>query len=1117
MTRQEGNPDPETEELKTLRRRVAELEARVAHHSQTEEALQESEERYRAIFENAVGGFFQSTPEGRFLRVNKAFAGMCGYRSPGEMVLEITDIAGQHYVHRQDREVFSAILREKGMVENFEHETHRKDGSTFWTSVSARAVRDDKNQLLYYEGTHEDIDDRKKAEKLLADTEEQYRSLFETSTNAILIRNREGIITMVNGAALTLLGSRKADDLMGKAYLDFVYPEDRALSAERIEKIFQIALDQHEPYEFDPQAILPREHRMVDLKGDRIYVESTGVAFHHKGELFIQGIFRNITERKQAEEALLRSEEAEKRLSQENAIIAQIGRIISSTLDIDDVYERFAKEAHRLISFDGISINIINLAEASVTIPYVSGIAVPGRQRGDVFSLHGSVTGEVMGTRSGMIIHMEDKGKLQTQFPNLLSAFDRGLRSAIVVPLISKDQVIGSIHFRSIRANAYSDPDLKLAESIGAQIAGAIANAQLFAARKQAEERLRLSEERYRTLSENAPFGMMMINQEAHFTYINPKFKELFGYDLKDVLEGRSWFRKAYPDPSYRREVIAAWVQDLEGSSIGEKRPRIFEVTCKDGSKKVINFISVQIETGATLVTCEDITDRKRAEEALRDSEERYRSLVANATDMIFIAQDGVLKFPNPATITLTGYSEEELATLPFVTIIHPEDREVVLERHERKLKGGEVPNTYSFRILTKGEEVRWVQLNSVLITWEGRPGILCSLRDITPQRRLEAQYLHAQKMEAVGTLAGGVAHDFNNLLQAVLGYAEMLLLEKKPDEPGHRALMAIREAAQRGAELTRQLLTFSRKVQSKPRPLHLNQEIVQVEQLLQRTIPKMIQVELRLGGDLWTVSADPVQIGQVLMNLAVNARDAMPEGGRLVIGTQNKALDEEFCRGHIGSRPGRHVILAVSDTGQGMEKEVLGHLFEPFFTTKGIGRGTGLGLAMVYGIVKGHGGYIECESELGKGTVFKIYLPAIEGEAEVEESEKKRKPRGGTETILLVDDEESLQDLGRAILSAFGYTVLTASDGKGALETYRAEKERIHLLILDLIMPGVGGLKCLEELLRINPDVRVVIATGYYPEDSVKAQLEGEGRGFISKPYDMSEMLRVVREVLDK
>jgi PAS domain S-box-containing protein len=513
----------------------------------------------------------------------------------------------------------------------------------------------------------------------------------------------------------------------------------------------------------------------------------------------------------------------------------------------------------------------------------------------------------------------------------------------------------------------------------------------------------------------------------------------------------------------------------------------------------------------------EEISVRQRTENLLRESKERYRSLVANATDMIFIAQDGIIKFPNPATSAVSGYTEEELAAQPFTRIIHPDDRDMVVDRYRRRLRGDEVPNTYTFRILTKTEEVLWVQLNAVLLTWEGKPGILCSLRDITPQKKLEAQFVQAQKMEAVGILAGGVAHDFNNLLQAVLGYAEILIAGESSGDPDFRQLHEIKRVALRGAELVRQLLTFSRKVQSNPRPIHLNQEIRQIEKLLKRTIPKMIDVELNLSEDLWTVCADPAQIGQIIMNLAVNARDAMPEGGKLLIATRNITLDERFCKSHMGSKPGSYALLTIADTGQGMGREVLKHLFEPFFTTKEVGRGTGLGLPMVYGIVKTHGGYIQCDSELGKGTVFEIYLPAEERPVEPEEHQQKKKLQGGTEEILLVDDEETLRNLGEAVLTRYGYRVQTASSGETALELYRRQPEKIHLVLLDLIMPGMGGLRCLEQLLTINPAVKVVITTGYSAEGPTTDVLETGARKFITKPYAVAELLQAVRDVLDQ
>ena len=312
----------------------------ISERKRKEEALRQSEERYRAIFEQAVEGFFQSTPEGRWIKVNQALARMCGYASPEEMTSSIIDIAEQHYTKREDREEFNRLLREKGFVENFEHETRRKDGSIFWVSVSARAVRDGEGRILYFEGTHEDIDKRKKAERLLVEAEEQYRSLFESSTNAILIRNREGRITMVNPAGVNLLGAGKGEDLIGRAYLDLVHPEDRPLSAERVEKIFLADACQQPNGAFGQTALSPREHRMITLKGEVIYVESTGVAFHHKGESFIQGIFRDITERKRAEEALRRSEEKYRRLFEESKRAEELYHsLLTSSADAIVIYD----------------------------------------------------------------------------------------------------------------------------------------------------------------------------------------------------------------------------------------------------------------------------------------------------------------------------------------------------------------------------------------------------------------------------------------------------------------------------------------------------------------------------------------------------------------------------------------------------------------------------------------------------------------------------------------------------------------------------------------------------------------------------------------------------------
>jgi CheY-like chemotaxis protein len=370
--------------------------------------------------------------------------------------------------------------------------------------------------------------------------------------------------------------------------------------------------------------------------------------------------------------------------------------------------------------------------------------------------------------------------------------------------------------------------------------------------------------------------------------------------------------------------------------------------------------------------------------------------------------------------------------------------------------------------------------------------------------------------MEAIGTLAGGVAHDFNNLLQVTLGYSELLLAEKKKDDPEYADLSRMFEAAKSGAELVQRLLTFSRKVEPKTILLNLNRRILQVEKLLRRTIPKMIDIELDLSDDLADIDADPTQMEQVLMNLAVNARDAMQDKGTLTVRTRNVTLDEEYCRTHAEAKPGEYVLLTVSDTGDGMDKATIDRIFEPFYTTKESGRGTGLGLAMVYGIVEQHGGHITCESEVGHGTTFEVYFPAIESQVEPELDKTGVMPAFGTETILLVDDEEFVRDLGARILSIAGYNVLTATNGKEGLDLFEKEQTQISLVILDLIMPEMGGKECLKELYKIDPQLKVLIASGL-ADPSIKEPVEMETRGFVSKPFRMTELLRQVRKVLDE
>lgn len=637
---------------------------------------------------------------------------------------------------------------------------------------------------------------------------------------------------------------------------------------------------------------------------------------------------------------------------------------------------------------------------------------------------------------------------------------------------------------------------------------------------KQALKDTDLERERFRTVVANSPFGIALISKDGTFTHINPKFKELFGYDEEDLPNGKEWFRKAYPDPEYRHSVIATWLKDAAGAKAGEKRPRVFRVICKYGEEKAVNFISVTLTSGENIVACEDITERKRSEKALRDSEEKYRTILENIEDGYYeVDIAGNLTFFNESVCRLLGYSPNEMKGMNNRHFTDDENARKIYQAFNAVHRSGVPAKGFDWEIIRKDGTKRFIESSISLIRSDSDApvGFRGVVRDVTERKNLESQLRQAQKMEAIGTLAGGIAHDFNNLLQAINGYTQLLLWGKSENEPGHSELKEIEKAAGRAASLVRQLLAFSRKVAGQRRPLNLNQEVMDIEKVLKRTIPKMIELRVRPGKNLWAVQADPIQIEQIMLNLGSNAADAMPDGGSLTIQTKNVDLDEDFCRNHLGATPGKYVLLTISDTGHGMDRETMQHIFEPFFTTKEIGKGNGLGLASVYGIVKSYGGYILCYSEVGQGSTFRIYLPAVEqGEGDSADRVEVSPPKGGDETILVVEDESSIRDFAAKILHRFGYHVILAKSGEEALELFASQRDDIDLVILDLGMPGMGGYACLHELLKLAPSVKVMIASGYAIDARMNEALQSGAAGYVGKPYQFRELLEKVRAILD-
>ena len=516
----------------------------------------------------------------------------------------------------------------------------------------------------------------------------------------------------------------------------------------------------------------------------------------------------------------------------------------------------------------------------------------------------------------------------------------------------------------------------------------------------------------------------------------------------------------------------------------------------------------------------QEISERKRMESAVRESEEKYRLLVENANEAIFILQDDQVKFTNPkADEIITRLSLDP--TKPDLTrLIHAQEREKVIEWYQRRLKGMELPYSFMFRLEGPRSVSIWVELNSILIKLNGKPATLNFMRDVTLQKKLEEQFYQSQKMESIGTLAGGIAHDFNNLLMGIQGNVSVMNLEVGAADPLQESIDSIARCVKSGSQLTNQLLAFARGGKYVVTPSNLNTIVHKTAEIFGRT-KKEIDLHPVFAKDIWPVEVDPSQIEQVLMNLYVNAWQAMPEGGDLYIELENVRLDEHYARiKPFNIRPGRFVKLSVTDTGVGMTPETQKRIFEPFFSTKEKGMGTGLGLASAYGIIKNHNGFINCYSELGHGTTFNVYFPVCEETYPPEdggaEGELVEGVPGGDETILFVDDDEEIITVGRKILASLGYTVLVASGGQAAVDLFIDQQDRIALVILDYVMPGMGGREVFEALKQIQPEVKVLLSSGYSSTDQVAALIEKGCRGFIQKPYDTVKMSRTIRTILD-
>jgi PAS domain S-box-containing protein len=633
--------------------------------------------------------------------------------------------------------------------------------------------------------------------------------------------------------------------------------------------------------------------------------------------------------------------------------------------------------------------------------------------------------------------------------------------------------------------------------------------------RKRAEEALSASEARYRRLFETAQDGILILDAHSGLIMdVNPFLVNLLDYPREEFIGKTLWdigpFKQIQESKAAFRELQDKQYIRYENLPLETKR----------GRRVNVEFVSnVYGVNGKSVIQCNirDITERRRTEENLRKSEERFSKAFRKSPLAITISTeaDGRYLDVNDAFLDLLGYERSDVightaAQLRFWS--EPLDRSDML----RQLKEDKQVAKHHTRYRTATGETREAEVWAESIELDGQPCVLAITRDVTEVGRLEAQFRQAQKMEAVGRLAGGMAHDFNNILSVIVGYSDLALGLVAPGSPVNRHLEQIKKASNHAVLLTRQLLAFSRKQVVFPKILDLNDVVHNMANMLQRMVGEDVAISFQPTTPIGSVRADPGQIEQVLMNLMVNARDAMRSGGKIVIETGHAELDEHYVSQHPGSRAGQQVVLAVSDTGCGIDESIKSKIFEPFFTTKGVGQGTGLGLSTVYGIVKQSGGYIFVYSEPGKGTTFKIYFPRVAERAEplVQSHEEAEFP-GGSETILVVEDDEPLRELAVQMLQDAGYQVIEATNAECALDIMKASKPGIDLLLTDVIMPGKSGVELLEQAKVVYPNLRSLFISGY-PGDLValRGGLVPEA-AFLEKPFTKRSLLRKVHSVL--
>ncbi|MBC8031560.1 MAG: PAS domain S-box protein [Pyrinomonadaceae bacterium] len=1183
-----------------------------------------TEEKYRAIFENATEGLFQTTAGGRLLTANPALARILGYDSPEDMIAIVTDLASQIYVNPEDRVDASRLQEESGVLLGFEMEAYRKDREKIWVSVNRRAVRNPDGALLYFEGSVEDITARRQVEEEKRKIRQQYESLVHTI---------DGIVWELDVNTLTFTFiSKQSEKILGYTpeqwvndpsfWENHLHPDDRAWALE----FCRVALTKREDHEFD--------YRMIAADGHTVWLRDIVVVDKTNREHpLLRGVMVDITERKRVEEALTESERRK-------------DAILKSALDCVITIDHEGK----IVDFNPAAERQFGYTSEHAMGKKMQDLIVPPSLRAShkVGFARYLATGSssMLGTRIETAAMRSDGSEFPIELTvTAIGKLPRPMFTAFLRDLTERNRAEAELRkseerYRDLVENAHDliyEHDLKgrytatnkagermtgysLEESLELNLAQTVAPECLEKAKEMLQRKLAgesvtayelviLGKDGHRVpvevntrlvLKDGVPVGVQGIARDiterkrVEETQARRADHALFRADvsaaltmgnapLKATLEACADAMVHHLDAAFARiwtlnpeeamlelQASAGMYTHIDGphsrvpvgsfkiGKIAEERaPHITNEVQTDprvGDKEwarregmvafagyplllenrvlgvMAMFAREQLaeDTLDALAAVSDLIsqgiERRRTEEELRENEERYRMLFDSNPQPMWVYDLETLAFlaVNGSAVRHYGYSQEEFLGMTIEDIRPAAEIPSLHASLADSLEEVGLPRAW--RHVKKDGTLIEVEITSHLLVFDGRRAELILAHDITERQRLEAALLasqaqlrQSQKLEAIGQLAGGVAHDFNNLLTAINGYSALALRRLGDDHPIASYLEEIKKAGDRAANLTRQLLAFGRKQLLQPLSLNLNDIVLDMNKMLKRLIGENIDLVAKLNPSLKQIKADPGQVEQVLVNLVVNARDAMPRGGTLTIETANAQLDGVYASKHVGVIPGSYIMLVVSDTGMGMDQETQARMFEPFFTTKEKGKGTGLGLSTVYGIVRQSGGNVWVYSELNRGTSFKIFLPQIDGEDGVNgDSVSVSGTARGSETVLLVEDEDMVRNLATEILKDSGYTVLEASGGEEAIGLCREHREPIHLLITDVVMPRMSGKDVAQQLQMIHPETKVLFMSGYTDEAIVHHGIVDADIAFIQKPFSENALALKIREVLD-